>query len=113
MVLRTLCALHIFTAPMIGQVAKLGVTQPDTPHFSDITDRSGVTFKAQAYHTSTKYLLETMGSGVAVFDYDNDGRLDIFLVNGAPIPNPAPKGTIPQKASTLEPPVPPEERRHL
>jgi hypothetical protein len=98
---------------MIGQVAKLGVTQPDTPHFSDITDRSGVTFKAQAYHTSTKYLLETMGSGVAVFDYDNDGRLDIFLVNGAPIPNPAPKGTIPQKASTLEPPVPPEERRHL
>ena len=26
-----------------------------------------------------------MGSGVALFDYDNDGRLDIFVVNGAPI----------------------------
>src|SRR5207253_4940147 len=40
----------------------------------------------------------TMGSGVALFDYDNDGRLDIFLVNGAPLGDPTPKGTIPQKA---------------
>ena len=38
-----------------------------------------------------------MGSGVALFDYDNDGRLDIFLVNGAPIGDPTPRGTIPQK----------------
>jgi len=39
-----------------------------------------------------------MGSGVALFDYDNDGRLDIFLVNGAPLSDPTPKGFIPQKA---------------
>ena len=39
-----------------------------------------------------------MGSGVALFDYDNDGRLDIFAVNGAPLRDPTPKGTIPQKA---------------
>jgi hypothetical protein len=32
-----------------------------------------------------RYLIETMGSGVALFDYDNDGRLDLFLVNGASI----------------------------
>jgi hypothetical protein len=38
-----------------------------------------------------------MGAGVALFDYDNDGRLDIFLVNGAPLSDPTPKGTIPQK----------------
>ena len=38
-----------------------------------------------------------MGPGVALFDYDNDGRLDIFLVNGAPLSDPTPKGTIPQK----------------
>jgi hypothetical protein len=38
-----------------------------------------------------------MGSGVALFDYDNDGRLDIFLVNGAPLSDPTPKGRIPQK----------------
>lgn len=38
-----------------------------------------------------------MGSGVALFDYDNDGRLDLFLVNGAPFGDFVPKGTIPQK----------------
>ncbi len=38
-----------------------------------------------------------MGAGVALFDYDNDGRLDIFLVNGAPFQDPTPKGAIPQK----------------
>ena len=38
-----------------------------------------------------------MGSGVALFDYDNDGRLDIFFANGARIDDPTPKGTIPQK----------------
>jgi hypothetical protein len=32
--------------------------------------------------TINRYLLETTGCGVALFDYDNDGRLDIFLVNG-------------------------------
>jgi hypothetical protein len=38
-----------------------------------------------------------MGSGVALFDYDNDGRLDIFLVNGAPLADPTPPDAIPQK----------------
>jgi hypothetical protein len=71
----------------------------DTPgNFVDITAACGVRFRHVASHTSKKYLPETMGSGVALFDYDNDGRLDIFLVNGAPIADPTPKGTIPQKA---------------
>jgi len=70
------------------------------PHFVDITRASGVNFRALASHTSRKYLLETMGSGVALFDYDSDGRLDIFVVNGAPLLDPTPKGTIPEKTGT-------------
>jgi len=66
-------------------------------NFVDITTRSHVAFAGQASHTAKKYLLETMGSGVALFDYDNDGRLDIFFVNGAPLTDPMAKGTIPQK----------------
>jgi len=69
--------------------------------FVDISARSGVNFRYQASHTSKKYLPETMGAGVALFDYDNDGRLDIFLVNGAPLSDPTPKGTIPQKTGPL------------
>jgi len=65
--------------------------------FVDVTKKVGVDFRHQASPTSRKYLLETMGSGVAVFDYDNDGRLDIFLGNGAPISDPTAPGTIPEK----------------
>ena len=67
------------------------------PKFVDITAASGVHFQSQASHTTKKYLLETMGSGVALFDYDNDGRLDLFLVNGAPLNDPTAPGTIPKK----------------
>ncbi len=67
------------------------------PTFADVTSPVGLHFQNVASHTSRKYLIETMGSGVALFDYDNDGRLDIFIVNGAPLADPTPKGTIPQK----------------
>jgi hypothetical protein len=65
--------------------------------FTDVTSKLGVHFENHSSHTSRKYLLETMGAGVALFDFDNDGRLDIFLVNGAPLGDPTPKKTIPQK----------------
>jgi enediyne biosynthesis protein E4 len=72
---------------------------PEKPgKFVDVTAVSGVHFEGQAYHTAKKYLMETMGSGVALFDYDNDGRLDIFFANGAPLSDPTAPGTIPQKA---------------
>jgi enediyne biosynthesis protein E4 len=80
-------------------------SQPSNPQaktsiakFTDVTTALGVNFQHLASHTEKHYLLEAMGSGVALFDYDNDGRLDIFLVNGAPISDPMPKGAIPQKA---------------
>ncbi len=65
--------------------------------FIDVTEKSGIHFLHQAPHTSRKYLIETMGSGVGLFDCDGDGRLDIYLVNGAPYGDPEPKGAIPQK----------------
>lgn len=74
-------------------------TQPPFLHgrFVDVTEKLGMRFRQQASPTSKKYLLETMGSGVALFDYDNDGRLDVFFANGAPLSDPTPKGTIPKK----------------
>ncbi len=78
--------------------AAASTSAPTPGNFVDITQASHVVFNGQASHTSKKYLIETMGSGVALFDYDNDGRLDIFFANGAPLADPTPKGTIPQKS---------------
>jgi enediyne biosynthesis protein E4 len=65
--------------------------------FTDITERSGLRFRQSASPTSQKYLPETMGGGVALFDYDNDGRLDIFFTNGALLSDPMPKDARPDK----------------
>src|SRR5438445_5199298 len=65
--------------------------------FRDATKELCVSFRHRASPTSKKYLLETMGSGVAVFDYDNDGRLDIFLSDGARLDDPMPTGAIHRK----------------
>lgn len=77
----------------------LGAPKAAAAQFTDVTRAVGVNFRNLASHTSKKYLVETMGGGVALFDYDNDGRLDLFLVNGAPLSDPTPKGTIPQKTA--------------
>ena len=72
---------------------------PTPGRFVDVTEKLGIHFRQQASLTSKKYLLEAMGSGVALFDYDNDGRLDIFFANGARLDDPTPKGSIPKKDS--------------
>ena len=71
--------------------------QEASVRFVDVTEAMGVDFRHEASATSQKYLPETMGAGVALFDYDNDGRLDIFFVNGARIDDPMPKGALPVK----------------
>ena len=52
--------------------------------FKDIAEKAGLTTWRHTMGTSAKnYILETTGSGVALLDYDNDGWLDIYMVNGS------------------------------
>jgi hypothetical protein len=91
---------QVIPAAPSAAVAPGSVAAPIVPgKFTDVTAASGVRFVGVASHTSHKYLLETMGSGVAVFDYDNDGLLDLFFVNGAPVGDPMAQDTIPEKLS--------------
>ncbi|HSB61841.1 MAG TPA: CRTAC1 family protein, partial [Vicinamibacteria bacterium] len=66
--------------------------------FTDVTAAIGIDFQHANSATSNKYLLETMGGGVALLDHDADGRLDAFLVNGARLEDPMPPGKAPDKS---------------
>jgi enediyne biosynthesis protein E4 len=89
-----LCALACFGAIVYAQ----GVATRNAPpaaratasgkpflaKFSDIAAPSGLAMRfASGNETSKKYIIEANGTGVAFIDYDNDGRLDLFMVNGS------------------------------
>ena len=52
--------------------------------FTDVTSEAGIEFVHHNGRSGRKYLPETLGSGCAFLDYNNDGRADIFLVNSRP-----------------------------
>jgi hypothetical protein len=71
-------------------LAALGLASTPTPpaiRFENITKRAGVNFITRNSPTANKNQIETMVAGVALLDYDGDGWLDIYLVNGAAIPS--------------------------
>jgi hypothetical protein len=72
----------------LGLVAlsALAAAQPPPFRFRDVASDWGAAFTLRNSASPEKRLIETMVSGVALFDYDNDGWLDIFFVNGAAIP---------------------------
>jgi hypothetical protein len=53
---------------------------------TDVSEALGVRFQHTSGAAKRYYLVETMGSGCALFDYDGDGRLDAFLVNSSRLP---------------------------
>ncbi len=64
-------------------------------NFVDLAPKAGLTMRNTFGGVDTKkYIIETTGTGVAIFDYDNDGWPDIFLVNGTTL-EPAPGGQRP------------------
>ena len=90
-----------FAAVAVTSPSKTGCVPPTRVvpgNFADISEKAGVRFLHNANHTASKYQIETMGSGVGLFDCDNDGRLDLYLLNGATFGNPEPRGSIPQKS---------------
>jgi enediyne biosynthesis protein E4 len=88
------------TIGVVSLSALIAMQTPPIDKFEDVTDRAGIHFRNQASHTSHKYLPESMVGGVALFDYNNDGLLDIFFVNGAALHDPMPPGASPDKSDS-------------
>lgn len=91
-------ALHA-PGPPAKQVARTETAAPDSASdkhplvgmdrisFEDLIETSGIKFQLKNSISEQRYSIETMLGGVAVFDYNNDGMLDIFFTNGAAIPS--------------------------
>jgi enediyne biosynthesis protein E4 len=91
-------AFSLFLFPLIPLALLVASASARDGGFTDVTAALGVDFKHENSATSNKYLIETMGGGVGLLDYDNDGRLDIFFTNGARIDDPQPSDKQPDKS---------------
>jgi len=87
----SVAARELWPSPIGNSVAPPGAgpetLAPSKIRFEEIAARSGLNFVTRNCATPNKNQIETMVAGVALLDYDGDGYLDIYLVNGAEIPS--------------------------
>jgi hypothetical protein len=92
-----LCTGRVMTT-VLGCLALLSTARADQRRladFEDVAEKAGLTMMNVFGGVDTKkYIIETTGTGVAIFDYDNDGWPDIFIVNGTTIEG-FPSGKVP------------------
>jgi enediyne biosynthesis protein E4 len=90
-VLRVAAALLLLFTSSTGiqpalKAAQLAKTQ-DTPaipvRYTDVRETAKITFQQDSTQTEEKYYLETMGTGVAWIDYDQDGFMDVYFIQSA------------------------------
>jgi hypothetical protein len=74
-------------APGKKESAKSATVAASPIQFENIIEKSKIKFKLKNSISPQRYTYETMAGGVALFDYNNDGLLDIFFTNGAAIPS--------------------------
>src|SRR5215211_3529051 len=84
--------------PTVGDVKGRVSTPVPAIKFTEVTAAAGVTFRHVNGATGSKLLPETMGGGVAVFDYDGDGKPDILFVQSGLLPGHGSKDPPPTMA---------------
>src|SRR5688572_1820088 len=67
---------------------------PPPIKFKNVTAEAGINFTRESGARGEKLLPETMGSGCAFFDFDNDGNQDALLISSGGLIEPAPKAAL-------------------
>jgi enediyne biosynthesis protein E4 len=81
--------MKLAVLPLAGGVCALwllALAPGRRPGFVDVAPKSKIPYQSNNSFTGRKYFPQPMCGGVAVFDFDNDGKLDIFFTNGAKLP---------------------------
>ncbi len=90
--------VSLFAALCVGAAVSVAVARPEESlpfSFTNVAEQAGLTATTVfGGREQNRYLLETTGSGAALFDFDDDGWLDAFLVNGTTLEG-FPKGQEP------------------
>jgi hypothetical protein len=78
---------RVFPRPVanVASRPKLATEVDSTPLFEEVTSVAGLNFRHWCGDSGTYFVPESMGSGIALLDYDRDGDLDIFVVQGMPL----------------------------
>jgi hypothetical protein len=79
----------LFLALAIALTMSAAAVEPTAIRLSDVTSQSGIRFRHSDGSSGEHYLIEAMASGLATFDYDGDGDLDIYFLTGTPL-----RGTV-------------------
>lgn len=83
------CALIgwcLAAAAMIGLGFSAAAQEPCPIRMSDVSPSTGIQFQHTHGGCGHRYIFEAMSAGLALFDYDGDGDVDIYFLNGAPLP---------------------------
>jgi enediyne biosynthesis protein E4 len=83
--------LLLLTAPLVQ-----AADNPSPILFNNVTQQTGIRFVHSDGSSGRRYIVESVAAGVATFDYNNDGRIDLFFLNGTPLPG-APATTTPPR----------------
>src|SRR6184192_1985731 len=78
-----LCAAILAESPKIRGDQATTRKAETSVRYTDVRKQAGITFQQDATATDEKYYLETMGTGVAWLDYDQDGLMDLYFVQSA------------------------------
>ncbi len=85
-------------ATLLGTSSFMTAQEPSSIQLRDVTSQTGITFTHTDGSSGQRYIVESVSCGLALLDYDGDGDVDIYFLNGAPLGgvqwNPPPRNAL-------------------